>query len=73
MPKDWNDDDVKAEIAAAVAIVREDKFEAFVRTKLAPTPNDPNNPGNSGNPGNDNPNDPGTPKGKKSLWWGESE
>jgi hypothetical protein len=73
MPKEWNDDDVKAEIADAVRIVREDKFEAFVRGKLPAPPNDPNNSGNAGNSGSGNPNDSGTTKKGKSLWWGDSE
>jgi hypothetical protein len=74
MPKEWNDDDVKAEIAAAIAIVREDRFEAFVRTKLPPSPNDPNGGnGKSGDGGNGGGNAGDSPKGKKSLWWGETE
>lgn len=74
MPKEWNDDDVKAEIAAAIAIVREDKFEAFVRTKLASNAGDKNGgDGKSGDGGNSGGNDGTPPKGKKSLWWGESE
>jgi hypothetical protein len=74
MPKEWNDDDVKAEIADAVRIVREDKFEAFVRGKLPASSNDPNGgTGQSGNPGSGNPNDSGTTKKGKSLWWGDSE
>lgn len=72
MPKEWNDDDVKAEIADAVRIVREDKFEAFVRGKLPAPPVDQNGgkdqPGNDGNGGG---NDPTAPKAKKSLWWGD--
>lgn len=72
MPKEWNDDDVKGEIAEAVRIVREDKFEAFVRGKLPAPPNDQNGgTGQSGNGGNGGGTDP--PKTKKSLWWGEQE
>jgi len=74
MPKEWTDDDVKAEIADAVRIVREDKFEAFVRGKLPAQPTDPNGGnGQSGNAGDGSGNNPTAPKGKKSLWWGESE
>lgn len=72
MAKEWTDDEVSAEIAAAVAIVREDKFEAFVRTKLPQTPADQNGgTGQSGDGGNGGGNDPD--KKKKSLWWGETE
>lgn len=73
MPKEWTDDDVKAEIAAAVAIVREDKFEAFVRDKF-PKTNDNQGSGNAGtgNVGTGNSGD-GQTKPKKSLWWGDPE
>lgn len=73
MPKEWNDDDVKAEIAAAVAIVREDRFEAFVRDKFPKTDgNSGSGNDQSGNAGSGNPGD-GTSKSKKSLWWGDTE
>ncbi len=75
MPKEWTDEDVQAEIAEAVRIVREDKFEAFVRTKLPAPPADQNG-GNdkSGDGANGNGGNPIAPKGKKSLFWGiESE
>lgn len=73
--KEWTDEEVSAAISDAVRIVREDKFEAFVRTKLPAPPADQNG-GNdqSGNGTNGSGNDPTAPKGKKSLWWGvESE
>lgn len=72
MPKEWTDEEVRAEIAAAVSIVREDRFEKFVRSKIGPA-----DQGNGNGPA-----DPKTPprgepaanpadKKKKSLWWGE--
>lgn len=74
MGKEWTDEEVAAEISDAVRIVREDKFEAFVRGKLPAPPSDPNGgngqPGNAGNSGG---NDPTAPKAKRSLWWGETE
>lgn len=72
--KQWTDDEVKSEIADAVRIVREDKFEAFVRGKLPAPPDDKN--GGNGNPPSGqsgNPGDPGSSSKKRSLWWGESE
>jgi hypothetical protein len=72
MPKEWTDDEVRQEIADAIAIVREDRFEAFVRSRTASNANSdnpgtpPGNPGN--NPGSNNP----TPK-KKGLFWGIEE
>lgn len=72
MPKEWNDEEVQAEIAEAVRIVREDRFEAFVRTKLPAPPADQNGGnGQSGDNGNGDGNNPLAPKGKKSLFWGE--
>ena len=72
MPKEWTDDEVKKEIADAIQIVREDRFEAFVRSRQSP-PNDPNPPPNSPPPsGGNNPDNGGT-KSKKSLFWGVEE
>lgn len=73
MAKEWTDEEVRAEIAAAVAIVREDRFEQFVRSKIGPT-------GSAGGPpGNGDPKSPPrgdakesvTEKKRRSLWWGE--
>lgn len=76
MGKEWTDEEVSQEIANAVAIVREDRFEAFVRGLSSKTTNDQGS-GNagSGNAGSGNSNDGGTggDKKKKSLWWGETE
>lgn len=70
--KEWTDEEVSAAISDAVRIVREDKFEAFVRGKLPAPPNDPNGGnGPSGNGGNNGGNDSGTGKKKRALWWGE--
>ena len=72
MPKEWNDEEVSAAIADAVRIVREDKFEAFVRGKLPAPPTDQNGgKDQSGNGGNGNGDNPGQSKKKKSLWWGD--
>ena len=72
--KEWTDVEVKGEIADAVRIVREDKFEAFVRGKLPTPPNDQNGgKDQSGNDGNGGGNDPNASKKKGSLWWGETE
>ena len=77
MAKEWTDDEVKSEIADAIRIVREDKFEAFVRGKLGNSSTNQNDTGNgSGDSGNGNSGDDGkgnpAPK-KKGLWWGETE
>lgn len=70
--KEWTDEEVQKEINDAIAIVREDRFETFVRGKFPAPPNDPSGgTGQSGNGGNGGGTDP--PKTKKSLWWGESE
>lgn len=74
MAREWTDDEVQAQIAAAIQIVREDKFDAFLRSRT--TPPDPNPPGGTNPPtpnGNPNPPDPNQSKPKKSLWWGEQE
>lgn len=65
-------DEAKAEIAAAIAIVREDRFEKFVRGTIKP-PTDPAAPG-AGDPPPPKPGDPVTPPGdvkKRGLYWGE--
>ena len=73
MPKEWSDEEVKSEIADAIRIVREDRFEAFVRGRVAPTNDDKNGTSDkSGDGGNSNQGD-GSGKPKKGLWWGESE
>lgn len=73
MAKEWNDDEVKELIGESVRIVREDKFEAFVRGKLAPANNDPNDPKNgpTNPPGDPKPGDPPPSQKRKSLFWGE--
>ena len=77
-------DAAKAEIADAIRIVREDKFEKFVRERMAkptdPPPTDPPTPPKTGEPvppppkpTDPPPTDPPTPPktGSKSAWWGE--
>jgi hypothetical protein len=69
MAKEWTDDEVKAEIAEAIAIVREDRFEAYVRSRTNAS-TDQNPP--TGSPPAPNGN-PATPPKKKGLFWGEQE
>lgn len=68
-------DEAKAEIAAAIAIVREDRFERFVRGRLSgpssdtdPKAGDPPPP----KPGDPVPSDPSNPVKKRGLYWGDS-
>ena len=61
-------DEAKAEIADAVRIVREDKFEGWFKGKFG-APKDPP-PGPNPPPTADPPKDP--PK-KRGLWWNEDE
>ena len=74
MAKEWTDEEVSKEIADAVAIVREDRFEAFVRGLQSPSNSNQNGgddkPGDSGNGGG---NDPTAPKKRKAIFWGEQE
>lgn len=72
-------DEAKAEIAAAVKIVREDKEHARLRAihehLIPPTPEtDPPKPGDPvPPPTSQTPNEPDPPKSKKAgLWWGDS-
>jgi hypothetical protein len=73
MAKEWTDEEVRQEIADALRIFREDKFEKFVRSKIGPvTPGDNNG---------DDKTPPTPPRGdkqegatapkKRSLWWGD--
>lgn len=69
--------DAKAEIAAAIAIVREDRMDKFMRDRLTkhtksdpptdPKPSDP--PADPPPPKEGDPEDP--PKVRKSSYWGE--
>lgn len=77
MAKEWTDDEVRSEIKEAIRIVREDRFESFVRGRLGNSTDNKDDKGNgSGNSGNGNSGDGGkgdsSPK-KKGLWWGETE
>lgn len=69
MAKEWSDDEVQNEIREAIAIVREDRFERFVRERQTQTDSIKNVPPPSGGT-NQDPN-AGTPKKSKSLFWGE--
>lgn len=62
--------EAKAEIAEAIRIVREDRFEKFLRERLGkPSGNDPPNP--TPPPPKDPTNDPPTDPPKRGLWWPE--
>lgn len=82
-PPDELTDAAKAEIAAAIAIVREDRFEKHVRATLSkhtpPTPPKPDTPPPTP-PKPDAPPPPppkpdapppDTPPKRASLWWGD--
>lgn len=72
MAKEWTDEEVRAEIAAAVSIVREDRFEKFVRSKIGPAdPGNGDGPSDPKTPPRGEPKDAPTDKKKRSLWWGE--
>jgi hypothetical protein len=65
-------DEARAELAEAIRIVREDRFENYVRGRLTGPPTDPN-PG-PGDPPPPKPGDPVNPgPKKKGLYWGEEE
>jgi len=73
-------DDAKNEIREAIRIVREDKFEMFVRSRATPPKNEPpkkDDPPNPPPPKNDPPDPnnppkpPDDPKLRKSSYWGE--
>lgn len=75
MAREWTDDEVTKEIRDAVAIVREDRLETFLRSRFT---NSSDGKDDSGNAGTDKGSDAGNgnpagSKAKKSLWWGESE
>lgn len=75
MAREWTDEEVTKEIRDAVAIVREDRLETFLRSRFTNPADDKGNSGDAGtnpNSGAGNGNPSGT-KAKKSLWWGESE
>jgi hypothetical protein len=69
--KEWTDDEVQKAIGEAVQIVREDRIDALIRSRLSAQPTkeneDKNTPPPSGSDGDNN-----IPK-KKSLWWGTEE
>lgn len=70
MAREWTDDEVTKEIRDAVAIVREDRLETFLRGRFGNSDKDKDD---SGNAGTDKGTDAGNgdkPK-RKSLWWGE--
>lgn len=71
-------EDAKAELREAIRIVREDRFEAFVRSRTTPAKVDPpvtdppptDPPINPPPPKDDPPNDPPVVK-KKGGYWGD--
>lgn len=76
-------DDAKAELDAAIAIVREDRLEKFLRGRFSepkpidpPKPTDPPKPADPNNPPPPPPpvpptDPPADPPKKKSGYWGE--
>jgi hypothetical protein len=79
MVRKWTDEEVQAEIKAAVAIVNEDRERATYQTlhERFGTNNDPgNDSGNGGPPAppkKDADADPEPTAPKKGLWWGDVE
>lgn len=69
-------DEAKNELREAIRIVREDRFEQYVRTVVKPKdppkdpPNDPPPDPNLPPKKEDDPPD-GPPKGRRSAYWGE--
>jgi hypothetical protein len=68
-------DEAKAEIAEAIRIVREDKFETYIRTKHFPTKAPETEPPVEGDPNKIEPpprKEPEVePPKKKGLYWGD--
>ena len=75
MPREWTDDDVLEEINKAVQIVREDRMDKLLRSRLSPPKpeNDPTDPPETDPTRKPPPkkDKPETPPVRKSLWWGE--
>lgn len=74
MPKEWTDDEVSAEINAAVKIVAEDRLFRGLSEKLKGSATNPNgtDTGGTGNTGGNPGTGDGNPKPKRSLFWGEA-
>jgi hypothetical protein len=78
--REWTDEEVRAEIAAAVAIVREDRDREHYKTlheKYGESPSgDGGNPPSHGPPAppkKEGEGEPNVDAGKKrGLWWGEA-
>ena len=70
MAREWTDDEVQKEIRDAVAIVREDRLETFLRSRFSNSTDDKDGTGDKSGDGKDNSGDGNSPK-KKGLWWGE--
>lgn len=62
MAREWTDEEVQKEIADAIAIVREDRFESFVRGRLAANESEPNDPGTEPKSGKEPKTSPPPPK-----------
>jgi hypothetical protein len=71
MGKEWTDEEVQAEIRAAVDIVKEDRFLKALSSKLDTKPPD----GPPAPPRKDPPEKPDDkpPAAKGSLWWGPQQ
>jgi hypothetical protein len=74
--KEWNDDEVKAEIADAVRIVHEDREKQTYNSlheKYGRTPESDPQDGKNGPPPKKDAPEGDTPKKRRSLYWGEED
>ena len=72
MAREWTDEEVQKEISEAVQIVRADKIDALIRSRLSAQPPKKNGAENDPPPSGGN-GDPASVPKKKSLWWGTEE
>jgi hypothetical protein len=76
MARKWTDEEVQAEIKAAVAIVNEDRERATYQALHGKYGQEPPKPGNPNDPTPPPPKpgdpDPEPAPKKKSLWWGDA-
>ena len=76
MAREWTDEEVRAEIAEAVRIVREDQEKATYKSLHEKygekaEPPDGKKGGKEPPPPKEDGGEPDKPKGKRSLWWGD--
>lgn len=69
MAKEWTDEEVQKEISEAVQIVRADKIDSLIRSRLSAKPSNENGQENNP-PSSGDGNNPAPDTKKKSLWWG---